>query len=67
MTARFGDPAVSEEFDRLCRAVDRQGRGLSLVQLGDAHGLARELCSPDPDPDHVAFLRRRLGLTDADR
>ena len=67
MSPRLGDPAVTEEFDRLCKAVARQGRGLSLGQLGDCHALARELCAPDPDPDHIAFLRRRLALAEGGR
>lgn len=56
------DSQVMSTFDRVCHLTSRRGRGLSLSEIGDAHALARELHSPEPDGSLVEDLSRRLEL-----
>ena len=51
------------KFDLICKAVAARGKGLTMVQIGDAAALAGELEKADPDPGRVEVLRDRLELT----
>ena len=56
------NPKAMDRFDRLAKAVTSRGKGITLAELRDCHALARELELPDPDPERVGFLSRRLNL-----
>lgn len=62
MTLLVDTPAVAARFDAVCRAVAADRRGITLLQLGQAHALARELESEDPDQERVGDLCARLGI-----
>ena len=62
MTLGAMDAAARETFDRLCGAVGRRGRGLTLRDLAAARALAVEVTGGDPDPSKVREFARRLDL-----
>ena len=53
---------IPAAFDRLAKAITGRGRGITLAELRDCHALAREMESPEPDPERMEMLARRLGL-----
>lgn len=60
------DPAVERRFDVICKAVAARGRGVTMLELGAAHALARELGADAPDGHRVHQLADQLGLDGAD-
>jgi len=60
--------AELDRFERfVALAAERtRGPGVTLGQVGDADGLARELSREDPDPERVEVLSVRLGLEPED-
>lgn len=55
-----------ERYGRICHLVAARGTRLTIQDLGAAAALARELELEAPDPERVAELTARLGLTPED-
>jgi hypothetical protein len=50
-----------DRYDRICRLIAANERGLSMRDLGHAHALAREL-ERDPDLARLAELCKVLNI-----
>jgi hypothetical protein len=62
MTLALDSPEVTARFDAICKLVSRDGRGITLAQLGAAHALARALEADEPDEGKVADHAHSLEL-----
>ena len=66
MSLGMMDTAAMNRFDLVCKLLAARGRGLTLLQIGDAAALAEELEKSDPDSERVELRRARLGLEAAE-
>lgn len=62
MTLSLDSSEVHARFGEICKLLAAERRGLTMVQLRDAHSLARELEADDPDADRVEDLAANLGV-----
>lgn len=62
MTLLVDSPEIHARFGDICKLLAAERRGLTMVQLRDAHALARELGAEEPDHVRVEELCAALGI-----
>lgn len=62
MSIALDSPAVLARFDAVCNLVAAANNGITMVQLGKAHALARELECDAADTERLKKLAIELGL-----